>query len=110
MTADAARGPRLTSTEGPMVCRAGGPSSFRRSSMNCTPENPAPGGCARETSSSIEHLHPTTKIKQLREYYGGHFANGWAGESTLGELLKENRFTSLTEYVRHFRHRPLKRF
>jgi hypothetical protein len=78
--------------------------------MNCTPENPAPCGRGQETSGSIEHLHPATKIKHLREYYGGHFANGWDDESTLGELLKENKFASLTEYVRHFRHRPLKRF
>jgi hypothetical protein len=77
--------------------------------MNRTPEKAAPGGCDRETHGPMEYLHPATKIKHLREYYGGHFANGWDGERTLGELLKENGFVSLTEYVKHFRHRPLKK-
>jgi hypothetical protein len=75
--------------------------------MTRSPENPAPNGCAREMSGPMEHLDPRTKIKHLRDYYGAHFANGWDGDSTLGELLKENKLASLAEYVRDFRHRPM---
>jgi hypothetical protein len=95
--------------KGPWSVKPESPSHIRRSSMNDTPENPALGGGARETNGEIGHLHPMTKIKHLREYYGAHFANGWDGESTLGELLKESKFASLPQYVRHFRHRPVKK-
>ncbi len=77
--------------------------------MNETPNNPGLDGRAREANGQIEHKHPTTKIKHLREHYGAHFANGWDGESTLGELLAESKFPSLTQYVRHYRHHPLNR-
>jgi hypothetical protein len=50
-----------------------------------------------------------TWIKHLREYYGAHFANGWDGESTLGELLAETEFPSLAQYVKYYRHYPRKK-
>jgi hypothetical protein len=77
--------------------------------MTRNPDNPLPNGCARESSERIDRLHPMTKIKHLREYYGAHFANGWDDESTLSELLRENNFKTLAEYVRYFRHHPVKR-
>ncbi len=49
---------------------------------------------------------PTTKIKHLRAHYGLHFAPGWDGDSTLGELLRETKFESLTQYVKHHGHHP----
>jgi hypothetical protein len=81
--------------------------SGRRLSMSDTPKNPGLDGRAREKSGQIEHKHPTTKIKHLREHYGAHFANGWDGERTLGELLSETKFESLTQYVKHHGHVPV---
>jgi hypothetical protein len=72
--------------------------------MSDAPKNPGLDGRAREKSGQIEHKHPTTKIKHLREHYGAHFAPGWDGDSTLGELLKESKFESLTQYVKHHGH------
>jgi hypothetical protein len=40
--------------------------------MSDTPKNPGLDGRAREKSGQIEHKHPTTKIKHLREHYGAH--------------------------------------
>lgn len=58
-------------------------------------------GRVREKSGQIDHKHPTTKIKHLRDRYGHKFAEGWDGEKTLGELLKDSGFESLTQYVKH---------
>lgn len=58
----------------------------------------------RERSGQIDHKHPATKIKHLREHYGKHFAPDWDGERTLGELLKETRFESLSQYIKHHGH------
>ena len=55
--------------------------------MTDNPEKTGLDGRGREASGRIDHKHPTTKIKHLREHYGAHFANGWDGERTLGELL-----------------------
>lgn len=55
----------------------------------------------REKGGRIDVKHTTTKIKHLREHYGSHFAPGWDGERTLGELLKESGFESLSQYVKH---------
>ena len=65
--------------------------------MSNAPKNPGLDGRAREKSGQIDHKHPTTKIKHLREHYGHHFAPDWDGERTLGELLKETKFESLTQ-------------
>lgn len=62
-------------------------------------------GRKRGESGQIDHKQPTTKIKHLREHYGQHFAPGWDGERTLGELLKETDFSSLTQYVKHHGHK-----
>ncbi len=59
----------------------------------------------RDKSGQIDRKHPTTKIKHLREHYGQNFAPGWEGEKTLGELLKETKFESLTQYVKHHGHK-----
>jgi hypothetical protein len=72
--------------------------------MSNAPKNPGLDGRAREKSGQIEHKHPTTKIKHLRAHYGLHFAPGWDGDSALGELLKETKFESLTQYVKHHGH------
>jgi hypothetical protein len=72
--------------------------------MSDAPKNPGLDGRAREKSGQIEHKHPTTKIKHLRAHYGWNFAPGWDGDSTLGELLKETKFESLTQYVKHHGH------
>lgn len=69
--------------------------------MSDNPEKAGLDGRGREKSGRIDHKHPTTKIKHLREHYGAHFANGWDGERTLGELLSETKFESLTQYVKH---------
>ncbi len=61
-------------------------------------------GRARDKSGQIEYENPATKIKHLRRHYGRGFAAGWDGERTLGELLQETKFDSLTQYVRN--HRP----
>ena len=74
--------------------------------MNDTTNHPGLDGRTREANERIEHRHPLTKIKHLREYYGAHFANGWDGESTLGELLAETEFPSLAHYVKYYRHIP----
>ena len=71
--------------------------------MNDTPENLGLDGLAREAN---ERKPLTTKIKYLRELYGPHFASGWDGEHTLGELLEANNCESLVQYVRNFRHYP----
>ena len=75
--------------------------------MSDAPKNPGLDGRAREKSGQIDHKHPTTKIKHLREHYGHHFAPDWDGERTLGELLKETKFESLTQYVKHHGHQPV---
>jgi ribosomal protein S15P/S13E len=72
--------------------------------MSSTPKQPGLDGRGREKSGQIDHKHPTTKIKHLREHYGAHFAPDWDGERTLGELLKETKFESLTQYVKHHGH------
>jgi hypothetical protein len=74
--------------------------------MNDIPEIPSRDGQAREASGQAERRPLTTKIKYLRELYGAHFANGWDGEHTLGELLEANNCESLVQYVRNFRHYP----
>jgi hypothetical protein len=73
--------------------------------MNDIPENPGLDGRVREAN---EHKPLTTKIKYLRELYGAHFANGWDGDRTLGELLEANNCESLIQYVRNFRHHTLR--
>jgi hypothetical protein len=75
--------------------------------MSDAPKNPGLDGRGREKSGQIDHKHPTTKIKHLREHYGHHFAPDWDGERTLGELLKETKFESLTQYVKHHGHQPV---
>src|ERR1700734_1417256 len=75
--------------------------------MTDAPKNPGLDGRGREQSGRIDHKHPTTKIKHLREHYGAHFADGWDGERTLGELLSETKFESLTQYVKHHGHQPV---
>jgi ribosomal protein S15P/S13E len=75
--------------------------------MTDAPKNPGLDGRARDKSGQIDHKHPTTKIKHLREHYGKHFAPDWDGERTLGELLKESKFESLTQYVKHHGHQPV---
>ena len=75
--------------------------------MSDAPKNPGLDGRAREKSGQIDHKHPTTKIKHLREHNGHNFAPGWDGERTLGELLKETKFESLTQYVKHHGHQPV---
>jgi ribosomal protein S15P/S13E len=85
-----------------------GPSSVRKELVRSNaPKNPGLDGRAREKSGQIDHKHPTTKIKHLREHYGQHFAPDWDGERTLGELLKETKFESLTQYVKHHGHQPV---
>ena len=74
--------------------------------MSDNPEKTGLDGRGREKSGRIDHKHPTTKIKHLREHYGAHFADGWDGERTLGELLSETKFESLTQYVKHHGHQP----
>jgi hypothetical protein len=59
----------------------------------------------RDKSGQIDRKHPNTKIKHLREHYGQNFAPGWDGEKTLGELLKDAKFESLTQYVKHHGHK-----
>ena len=72
--------------------------------MSQAPKNPGLDGRARDKDGKIDHKHPTTKIKHLREHYGKHFAHDWDGECTLGELLKETKFESLTQYVKPHGH------
>lgn len=67
--------------------------------MANAPKDRGLDGRAREISGRIDHRHPTTKIKHLRERYGDSFASGWNGDRTLGELLKETKFESLTQYL-----------
>jgi hypothetical protein len=83
------------------------PKSNKGVGMSNAPKNPGLDGRAREKSGQIDHKHPTTKIKHLREHYGHNFAPGWDGERTLGELLKETKFESLTQYVKHHGHQPV---
>jgi hypothetical protein len=92
-----------------LVAKAEDPFKTQEERMTHTPENPGLDGRAREANGQIERKHPTTKIKHLREHYGAHFANGWDGEKTLGELLEANNCASLTQYVRNFRHHPLEK-
>jgi hypothetical protein len=73
--------------------------------MSDAGKHPGLDGRGREKSGQIDHKHPTTKIKHLRETYGKGFAPGWDGERTLGELLGETKFESLTQYVRYHGHR-----
>ena len=49
--------------------------------MSNAPKNPGLDGRAREKSGQIDHKHPTTKIKHLREHYGQHFAPDWEGSA-----------------------------
>jgi hypothetical protein len=42
--------------------------------MTDAPMNPGLDGRGREQSGRIDHKHPTTKIKHLREHYGKGFA------------------------------------
>ncbi|HTZ59297.1 MAG TPA: hypothetical protein VMB49_14415 [Acidobacteriaceae bacterium] len=74
--------------------------------MSYQSKEPGLDNRTREKSGRIEHKHLTTKIKHLREDYGQGFARGWDGERTLGELLKETKFESLTQYIKHHGHRP----
>jgi hypothetical protein len=69
--------------------------------MSETPEKSGLDGRGRSKDGRIDQKHPTTKIKHLRLHYGNHFANGWDGERTLGELLAETKFESLTQYIKH---------
>jgi hypothetical protein len=93
-------GVESAATHGQMFCPQGG-------CMSNPPKNPGLDGRAREKSGQIDHKHPTTKIKHLREHYGHHFAPDWDGERTLGELLKETGFESLSQYVKHHGHQPV---
>jgi hypothetical protein len=83
------------------------PPRCKGADMSDAPKNPGLDGRGREKSGQIDHKHPTTKIKHLREHYGRHFAPDWDGERTLGELLKETKFESLTQYVKHHGHQPV---
>ncbi len=38
--------------------------------MSDSPKNPGLDGRARDKDGQIDHKHPTTKIKHLREHYG----------------------------------------
>jgi hypothetical protein len=62
-------------------------------------------GRMRDKRGQIDHKHPSTKIKHLREHYGTHFAPDWDGEKILGELLQATGFDSLTQYVKHHGHK-----
>jgi len=73
--------------------------------MSATANEAGLDGRHRDKNGQIDHKHPTTKIKHLREHYGKHFAPDWDGERTLGELLKESGFPSLTQYVQHHGHK-----
>jgi hypothetical protein len=42
--------------------------------MSDSPKNPGLDGRSRDKDGQIDHKHPTTKIKHLREHYGKHFA------------------------------------
>lgn len=74
--------------------------------MSDHPNPPGLDGRAREKNGQIEHKHSSTKIKHLRVRYGRGFAPGWDGERTLGELLRETKFDSLTQYVKNHGHHP----
>ena len=73
--------------------------------MSDAPNKTGLDGRRRGESGQIDHKQPSTKIKHLREHYGQHFAAGWDGERTLGELLRETNFSSLTQYVKHHGHK-----
>ena len=55
---------------------------------------------AQEKLENIDDLDPATKIRDLRKRFGAGLARGWDGERTLGDLLTETGFESLTEYVK----------
>lgn len=73
--------------------------------MSDAPRKPGLDNRERDKSGEIDRKHPSTKIKHLREHYGHGFAPGWDGERTLGELLKESNFPSLSQYVKHHGHK-----
>jgi hypothetical protein len=77
--------------------------------MDDMTQYPGLDGRAREANGQTDPRQLTTKIKYLREQYGAHFANGWDGECTLGELLEVTKFPTLTQYIRHYRHMPMKK-
>ena len=64
--------------------------------MSNAPKNPGLDGRAREKSGQIDHKHPTTKIKHLREHYGQHFALiGTASARSVSYLRKPSSSRSL---------------
>jgi hypothetical protein len=77
--------------------------------VNDIPEKSSPDWRSPQANSQTDGKPLTTKIKYLREMYGAHFANGWDGERTLGELLQANNCESLIQYVRNFRHHTVRR-
>ena len=69
---------------------------------------PGSNASSRKKVAPVCDLDPCTKIKQLRKRFGAGLAPEWDGECTLGELLRETRFESLTEYVKHHGRQPEK--
>jgi hypothetical protein len=54
----------------------------------------------RNKNGNVDHMHPNTRIRHLREQFGQAFAPGWDGERTLGDLLKESNVASLSQYLK----------
>jgi hypothetical protein len=54
----------------------------------------------RDKSGQIHHKRRDTLVGTLRKEYGEHFAAGVSDRMTLGELLKKEKATSLTELLK----------
>ena len=74
--------------------------------MSNAPKNPGLDGRAREKSGQIDHKHPTTKIKHLREHYRQPLPPIGRG-SALSVSYSRKPVQSLSQYVKHHGHQPV---
>ena len=57
----------------------------------------------RDKTGQIHHKRSDTLVSTLRKEYGEHFAPGVSDRTTLGELLKKEKASSLTELRKKYK-------
>ena len=59
---------------------------------------------ATQSSNPNPQPSPETKIGELREQYGRHFAEGYGDQDTLGEVLGRAGVSTIDEYLAQGKH------
>lgn len=62
-------------------------------------EQPGLDGRHRDKNGEISRKHGNTRLSELREHYGHHFAPGFPDDATLSDILHKLDEPSLTKLV-----------